>query len=150
MNNYFKNIYPELYTKMKKLDLGPNVPKSFRTFLTVAINYNTISSFHWDLKDHPNTLCVVCSLDSFEGRQLVFPELKLVIHAKQEQAIAFQSHILLHGNLNVFTDNRHSVVFFIHSTCIKQTRPFSKLNLVWDSNNNHNNNNDNDNYNKKK
>ena len=46
MNNYFKNIYPELYTKMKKLDLGPNVPKSFRTFLTVAINYNTISLFH--------------------------------------------------------------------------------------------------------
>ncbi|RIB09353.1 hypothetical protein C2G38_2251439 [Gigaspora rosea] len=29
VNNYFGIIYPTLYTKMKKLNLGPNVPKSF-------------------------------------------------------------------------------------------------------------------------
>ena len=74
-------MYPNLYTKMKKLDLGPNVPKSFGIFPTVAINYNAISAFHRDPNDHPNSLCVVCPLGFFKGGQLVFPELKLVIHA---------------------------------------------------------------------
>ena len=46
MNNYFKNTYLELYIKIKKLNLDSNIPKSFETFLTVAINYNTISSFY--------------------------------------------------------------------------------------------------------
>lgn len=141
VNDYFKDKHSQLYTKMEKLDLGPNVPKSFRHFPTIAINYNTISNFHRDIKDHPNSLCVVCPLGSFEGGQLVFPELKLIIHAKQGQAIAFRSHILIHGNLNVFSANRHSVVFFIHSTCIKQTRPFGKLDMVWNLDNDHNNDN---------
>ncbi|CAG8777512.1 20058_t:CDS:2, partial [Gigaspora margarita] len=57
INNYFQKAYPILYMKMKKLDLDP--------------------------KDHQNTLCIVCPLGSFEGGQLVFPELKLAIHAKQ-------------------------------------------------------------------
>ncbi len=67
MNNYFKNTYLELYIKIKKLNLDSNIPKSFETFLTVAINYNTISSFYWDPKDHSNTLCIVYSLSLFEG-----------------------------------------------------------------------------------
>ena len=142
VNNYFKDKHSKLYAKMEKLNLGPNVPKSFGTFPTIAINYNTISGFHRDVKDHPNTLCVVCPLGSFEGGQLVFPKLKLVIHAKQGQAIAFRSHILIHGNLDIFFGNRHSVVFFIHGTCIKQSRKFSKLNMVWNLDD-YNNDNDN-------
>ena len=127
IDNYFKNTYPSLYDKMKILDLGPNVPKSFGIFPTVAINYNAICAFHWDPNDHPNSLCVVCPLGLFEGGQLVFPELKLIIHIKQGQAIAFRSHFLVHGNSPVITGNRHSVVFFVHGSVIKQNRPFNTL-----------------------
>ncbi|CAG8841047.1 7709_t:CDS:1, partial [Gigaspora margarita] len=96
--------YPILYTKMKKLDLGPNVPKSFGGFPTMVINFNAICKFHRDPKDHQNSLCIVCPLGSFEGKQLVFPELKLAIYAKQDQAIAFRSNILVYGNLPVIFD----------------------------------------------
>ncbi|CAG8665081.1 5296_t:CDS:1, partial [Paraglomus brasilianum] len=112
---------------MKNLNLGPNVPKSFSTFPTVAINYNTISQFHRDLKDHRNTLCVVCPLGIFEGGELTFPELKLVIHAKQGHGIAFRSNLLIHGNLPIIMGSRHSVVFYVHSTVIKQNRRFGSL-----------------------
>ncbi|CAG8821899.1 4544_t:CDS:1, partial [Gigaspora rosea] len=37
------DTYPALYAKMKKLNLGPNVPKSFGAFSTMAINFNIIS-----------------------------------------------------------------------------------------------------------
>jgi len=120
INIYFQNIYPNLYSKLVNLDLGLNVPKSFKIFPSIAINFNRISEFHRDIKDHPNTLCVVCPLGTFEGGQLVFPELKLTIHAKQGQAIAFRSHILVHGNLPVRNGIRHSIVFFVHNTVIKE------------------------------
>ena len=42
VNNYLDNTYPALYAKIKKLNLGPNVPKSFGVFLTVSINFNSI------------------------------------------------------------------------------------------------------------
>ncbi|CAG8711811.1 6173_t:CDS:1, partial [Gigaspora rosea] len=112
---------------MAKLNLGPNVPKSFGAFPTIAINFNVISQFYRDLKDHRNTLCVVCPLGSFEGGQLIFPELKLIIYAKQGQAIAFRSNILVHSNLPVISGVRHSVVFFIHATSIKKNRKFETL-----------------------
>jgi hypothetical protein len=89
VDNYFNNTYPVLYAKMKRLDLGPNVPKSFEAFPTVAINFNTICQFHRDLKDHRNTLCVVCPLGIFEGGELTFPELRLVVHVKQGYGVAF-------------------------------------------------------------
>ena len=106
--------------KIKKLNLGSNIPKSFEIFSTIAINYNAIFAFHQDLNNHPNSLCIVCSLRSFESGQLVFPELKLVIYIKQEQAIAFRSHILVYENLTVTANNQYSIIFFIYSTVIKQ------------------------------
>ncbi|CAG8582719.1 13236_t:CDS:2 [Gigaspora rosea] len=127
VNSYLQETYPALYTKMAKLDLGPNVPKSFGAFPTIAINFNVISQFHRDLKDHRNTLCVVCPLGIFKGGQLMFPELKLIIHAREGQAITFRSNILVHGNLPVIAGIRHSVVFFIHATSIKQNRKFGTL-----------------------
>lgn len=127
VNNYIRDTYPVLYIKMKKLNLGPNVPKSFGAFPTVAVNFNIISQFHRDLKDHRDSLCVVCPLGTFEGGQLVFPELKLIIHAREGQAIAFRSNILVHGNLPVIAGIHHSIVFFIHATSIKQNRKFGNL-----------------------
>ncbi|RIB06738.1 hypothetical protein C2G38_2216305 [Gigaspora rosea] len=52
VNSYSQETYPALYAKMAKLDLGPNVPKSFGAFPTIAINFNVISQFHYDLKDY--------------------------------------------------------------------------------------------------
>ncbi|CAG8833461.1 1389_t:CDS:1, partial [Gigaspora margarita] len=72
------------------------------------------------VKDHHNSLCVVCPLGIFKSGQLVFPELKLVVHVKVGQAVAFRSKILVHRNLPVLTGVHHSVVFFIHGTMIKQ------------------------------
>jgi hypothetical protein len=112
---------------MRKIDLGSNVPKSFGAFPTVSINFNSICQFHRDLKDHRDTLCVVCHLGTFEGGCLAFPELKLAIDAKQGQAIAFRLHLLIHGNFPVIFGSRHSVVFYIHDTVIKQKRKFSSL-----------------------
>jgi 2-oxoglutarate-Fe(II)-dependent dioxygenase family protein len=149
VNNYLENAYPKLYTKIKELDLGPNVSRSFGGFPTIAINFNVISQFHRDPKDHPNTLCIVCPLGSFTGGELVFPELKLIIHAKQGYAIAFRSNFLVHGNLPVILGNRHSAVFFIHSEFIKQNRSFNSLKKKIDLNiNDDNDDNNNDNNNK--
>ena len=127
VNDYFNNTYPVLYAKMKRLDLGPNIPKSFRAFPTVAINFNAICQFHRDLKDHRNTLCVVCPLGIFEGGELTFPELRLVVHVKQGYGVAFQSNLLIHGNLPITVGIRHSVVFYIHNTVIKQKQLFKSL-----------------------
>ncbi|CAG8446556.1 10837_t:CDS:10 [Acaulospora colombiana] len=137
VNKYLETTYPVLYSKMKKLDLGPNVPNSFGVFPTVAVNYNIICQFHRDMKDHRNSLCVVCPLGKFKGGELVFPELKLVVHVKQGQAVAFRSNLLIHGNLPIVAGTRHSVVFYIHNTVIKQKRKFGSLfadyELDWDN-----------------
>ncbi|CAG8485157.1 2404_t:CDS:2 [Acaulospora colombiana] len=109
-NTASSHFREHLTSKMKNLNLGPNVPKSFGAFPTVGINYNTISQFHRDLKDHRNTLCVVCPLGIFEGGELTFPELKLSIHAKEGHGIAFRSNLLIHGNLPIITGTRHSVL----------------------------------------
>lgn len=127
VNNYLDNTYPALYAKMKELNLGPNVPKSFGVFPTVGINFNSICQFHRDLKDHRNTLCIVCPLGTFEGGHLAFPELKLAVRVKQGQAIAFRSRLLIHGNFPITAGSRHSVVFYIHDTVIKQKRKFGSL-----------------------
>lgn len=140
VNKYLETTYPVYYSKMKKLDLGPNVPKSFGAFPTAAINFNIICQFHRDIKDHLNSLCVVCPLGNFKGGELIFPELKLVIHIKQGQAVAFRSNILVHGNLPVITGVRHSLVFYIHNTLIRQKRKFGSLfadcALNWNDDNN--------------
>jgi len=128
VNNYIENTYPTLYNKMKKLDLGSNVPKSyFGGFPIASINFNSICQFHRDLQDHRNTFCVVCPLGIFEGGQIAFPELNLAFEVKQGQAIAFRSCLLVHGNFGVTSGIRHSVVFYIHKSLVKQERPFTSL-----------------------
>lgn len=128
VNNYIENTYPTLYNKMKRLDLGSNVPKSyFGGFPTASINFNSICQFHRDLQDHRNTFCIVCPLGTFEGGQIAFPELNLAFEVKQGQAIAFRSCLLVHGNFGVTSGIRHSVVFYIHKSLVKQERPFASL-----------------------
>ncbi|RHZ89392.1 hypothetical protein Glove_15g41 [Diversispora epigaea] len=99
----------------------------FKIFPTIAINFNIICQFHRDLKNHCNTLCVICLLKKFKAEELTFPKLKLAINAKQGQVMAFRSCLLIHGNLPVIMGARHSIVFYIHNTVIKQKRMFGSL-----------------------
>ncbi|CAG8574706.1 2018_t:CDS:2, partial [Racocetra persica] len=41
-------------------------------FLMIAINYNTVSDYHWDENDEPNSLCCLVALGDFEGGELCF------------------------------------------------------------------------------
>ncbi|RHZ74368.1 hypothetical protein Glove_225g67 [Diversispora epigaea] len=85
--------------------------------------------FHRNLKDHHNTLCIVCLLGTFKGGHLIFSELKLAIKMKQRQAITFQSSLLIHRNLLVI-GTQNSVVFYIHNTAIKQKQKFKSLLMI--------------------
>ncbi|CAJ0630121.1 4514_t:CDS:2 [Entrophospora sp. SA101] len=59
-----------------------NVKKLFNTFTMLVINFNTLTDLHHDIKDLDNSLCVVVPLGEFEGGELVFPEINLVVELK--------------------------------------------------------------------
>ncbi|CAG8535269.1 18473_t:CDS:2 [Gigaspora margarita] len=137
VDNYCKHMIgnPTHQSKQFKSDLIEH----FRCFTdsnnVLYTTTNTVSSHN---KAHQK--CVqVCPLGRFKGGELVFPELKLVVHAKEEQAIAFCSNLLVHRNLPITIGVHHSVVFYVHSTVIKQKWKFGSLfadyALDWDSNN---------------
>ena len=69
----------------------------------------------------------MCPLGIFEDGKLTFPELRLVVHVQQGYGVAFRSNLLIHGNLLITVGTRHSVVFYIHNTVIKQKRMFKSL-----------------------
>jgi hypothetical protein len=93
----------------------------------IVINFNTISDFHWDEHDDPNSLCCLVALGDFEGGELCFPQLQIVIPLKPGQVIAFSSRLLLHGNLPVTKGIRHSVVYFVHSMFFHHLRNFTQV-----------------------
>ena len=127
---------------MEILNLGSYCFNPFGEFPIASINFNSTCLFHLDLNDDPNTLCVVCPLGTFEGGELIFPELKLIFYVKQGQAIAFRSKFLIHGNRQIINGVRHSVVFHIHRDFIKQNRLFKNLNSYIVNDNNFNSDDD--------
>ncbi|CAG8660816.1 18342_t:CDS:2, partial [Acaulospora morrowiae] len=90
--------------KMKKLDLGLNVPKSFVTFPTIGINFNIICQFHWNLKDYQNALYVVCPLEIFEDGYVGFPELMLAVNVKQGRTKRYDLKVIAHRNLPIISE----------------------------------------------
>ncbi|CAG8821584.1 19431_t:CDS:2, partial [Racocetra persica] len=89
--------YVDLYTKLSKLSWGPFAPRAFRVFSIIAINFNTISDYHWDDHDEPNSLCVLVALGDFEGGELCFSQLQVVVHLRPGQVVVFASRLLLHN-----------------------------------------------------
>ena len=67
----------------------------------IAINYNSISDFHWDEHDEPNSLCCLVALGDFKGGELIFPQLQIIVPLRPGQVVVFPSRLLLHGNLKV-------------------------------------------------
>ena len=93
--------------------LGPFVSRSFGIFPTIAINFNVISNYHWDSNDTPEGLCFLVALGDFEGGELCFPQLQIVVKLKSGQVVAFPSYLLLHGNLPITRGIRFSIVYFM-------------------------------------
>ncbi|CAG8641804.1 8020_t:CDS:2 [Paraglomus brasilianum] len=93
----------------------------------IAINFNTISDYHWDEHDDPNSLCCLVALGDFDGGELCFPQLQIVIPLRPGQVVAFSSRLLLHGNFPVTRGIRHSVVYFVHSMFFHHLRNFTEI-----------------------
>lgn len=127
INQFLKKHYGNLYEKLSKLKWGSFAPRSFGVFPMIAINYNTISDYHWDENDEPNSFCCLVALGDFEGGELCFPQLKIIVPLRPGQVILFSSRLLLHGNFVVTKGIRHSVVYFVHSSFFQHQRDFSNI-----------------------
>jgi hypothetical protein len=127
VNQFLEKYYLSLYEKLSKLKWGPFAPRPFGVFPMIAINYNTISDYHWDKHDDPNSLCCLVVLGDFEGGELCFPQLKIIIPLRPGQILLFPSRLLLHGNFVVTKGIRHSVVYFVHSSFSHHQRNFSSV-----------------------
>ena len=79
INQFIKDNYEDLYKKLNKLSLGPFVPKSFRIFPMMTINYNIISNYHLDFNDNDNCFCVLVILEDYESSELCFLQFNLII-----------------------------------------------------------------------
>ncbi|KAF0442576.1 calnexin independence factor cif1 [Gigaspora margarita] len=101
VNQFLQDYYENLYIKLSKLSWGPFAPKPFGVFPIIAINFNTTSDYHWDEHDEANSLCVLVALRDYEGGELCFFQLQMVVHLRPGQIVAFASRLLLHGNFLV-------------------------------------------------
>jgi hypothetical protein len=119
INSFIKDNYQDLYRKLSQLKWGPFAPRSFGIFPMIAINFNTISDYHWDELDEPNSLCCLVALGDYQGGELCFPQLQIIVPLQPGQVVAFSSRLLLHGNFPITRGIRHSIVYFIHETFFK-------------------------------
>ncbi|RHZ86403.1 hypothetical protein Glove_51g32 [Diversispora epigaea] len=86
----------------------------------IAINYNIVSNYHWDLSDASNCLCCLIPLGNFQGGDLYFPQLHVV---------AFNSHYLLHGNLPLISGIRHSIIYFVHQNFFHKENNYNNMEI---------------------
>ena len=84
INQFINDNYSNMYEKLSKLSWGPFAPKPFGVYPIIVINFNTISDYHLDSYDEKNSLCVLVALGDFEGSELCFSQLKIVIQLKLE------------------------------------------------------------------
>lgn len=113
ISRFVNQHYEHYYTKLSELTWGPFAPRSFGIFPTIALNFNVISNYHWDDNDDPNGLCFVVALGDFEGGELCFPQLEIIVELKSGQVVAFPSKLLLHGNLAITRGIRFSIVSYV-------------------------------------
>ena len=135
VNRFLQYNYLEYYTKLSHLTWEPFGPRSFGVFPMIAINFNTISDYHWDEHDEPNSFCCLVALGDYEGGELCFPQLQIVIPLRPGQVVAFSSRLLLHGNFHITKGLRHSIVYFIHSCFFHHLRTYNFAKVYNDYNN---------------
>ena len=61
----------------------------------------------------PEGLCFLAALGDFEGGELCFPQLQIVVKLKPGQVVTFSSYLLLHGNLLITRRIRFSIIYFV-------------------------------------
>jgi hypothetical protein len=127
VNKFVNKYYEHYYTKLSKLTWGPFAPRAFGIFPTIAINFNAASNYHWDGNDEPNGLCFLVALGDFEGGELCFPQLEIVVKLKPGQVVAFPSYLLLHGNLTITKGIRFSIVYFVHQRFFQYPTNYENL-----------------------
>jgi len=127
VNRFIQEYYGDLYQKLTMLTWGPFASRPFGVFPMITINFNTISDFHWDEHDEPNSFCCLVALGDFQGGELCFPQLEIIIPLRPNQIVAFSSQLLLHGNLPITKGIRHSIVYFVHSMFFHHLRDFTSV-----------------------
>jgi hypothetical protein len=125
INRFAQNYYSNFYEKLSQLNWGPFAPRSFGIFPMISINYNIISKYHLDKNDHENSLAFLVVLGDFEGGEICFPEIKLVVKVRPGQVLAFSSRFLRHGNLKVTKGIRYSIIYYVHQDFFKELRNFN-------------------------
>ncbi|PKK62737.1 hypothetical protein RhiirC2_789914 [Rhizophagus irregularis] len=126
INRFAQNYYNDFYKKLSQLNWGPFALRSFGIFPMISINYNIISKYHLDKNDHKNSLAFLVVLGDFEGGEICFPEIKLVVKIRPGQVLVFSSRFLKHRNLKVTKGIRHSIVYYVHQDFFKELRNFNK------------------------
>lgn len=104
----FESIMPDESKHMREWCLSHAVLPPFtigRTCLsTVAINVNYESCYHFDHGDLPSgysTLTALAVGGPYDGGQLVLPQYRVAIDIRDGDLLCSQSHVDLHGNMNV-------------------------------------------------
>lgn len=129
INKFIQDNYGNMYSKLRNLSWGPFAPKPFGIFPMIAINFNTLSNYHWDKLDAPNCLCCLVPLGNFQGGELYFPQLHSFMPLQPGQVVAFSSHYLLHGNFPLIHGVRHSIVYFIHNIFFHENDNFNNMEI---------------------
>ncbi|PKY45328.1 hypothetical protein RhiirA4_401076 [Rhizophagus irregularis] len=111
VNRFVNKYYEHYYTKLSKLTMGPF---SLMVTLSLLLGYG---------------LCFLVALGDFEGGELCFPQLQILVKLKPGQIVAFPSYLLLHGNLPIIRGIRFSIVYFVHANFLsKKFEDFHKNN----------------------
>ncbi|RHZ46862.1 hypothetical protein Glove_606g131 [Diversispora epigaea] len=81
INKFIQENYGNVYMKLKQLSWNPFVLKFFGIFsiIVIAINFNTISDYHWDENNTPNCLYCLVSLGDFRDGELYFSQLHTLV-----------------------------------------------------------------------
>ncbi|RPA79688.1 hypothetical protein BJ508DRAFT_308167 [Ascobolus immersus RN42] len=82
-------------------------------FCMVTLNFNAITARQKDCTDTPDGICVVYCWGEFEGGELIFDELELVVPLQPGHLVMFRSALLTHWNIPVKMGIRKSFVLFI-------------------------------------
>ncbi|CAG8646800.1 7157_t:CDS:2, partial [Racocetra persica] len=85
------------------------------------------NDYHWDEHDEPNSLCCLVTLREFEGGELCFPRLQIIILLQPGQVVAFSLRFLLHSNFSLTKSIRYSIVYFVHDTFFHNLRKFDDV-----------------------
>ena len=97
VNRFLQKYYEDLFENLRKLKWGPFAPRLFGVFPMIAINYNSISDYHWDENDDPNSFCCLVALGDFESETERDENGKIILEPKPSQNF-YDTH-----NLNSWT-----------------------------------------------